>query len=286
MALDLDSLDLDDTEVATHMDDDYELDFLDVPRRGGKPRTTGLTLVRDSGLGLTDVRDSVESYGEYLDYVKLRQFVIWYCNPASVRAKIEAFSAGGVVPFPGGTVYEAAYLRGEVPKTLEDLRQMGFGAIEISENVIDLSFDEKKDAIKRSLDLGFDVFFEHGPKYEEDPIDVKATAGEIKRLLAEGVHKVILERSQLDATIGPKGDWPTAGRIVELAEVAGAEHIVFEAETLDHQMWLISELGPDVNLGPNIDPYHVVAKLEPARVGIGRDEGYTFFTTMGATGSK
>jgi len=264
----------------------YELDFLDVPRRGNKPRSNGLTLVRDSGLGLRDVEDLLTAYSQYLDYVKIRQFVIWYTNPKTVRAKMQAFSAHQVVPFPGGTVFEAAFLRQEVPKTLEALREMGFGAIEISENVIELTLDQKKDAISRSLDQGFDVFFEYGSKYEDQPIDVDAAAGEVQELLAAGATKVILERSQLDATIGPNGDWETAGRMEQLAEKVGVENLMFEAETIAHQVWLTLTFGPDVNLGPNIDPYHVVSKLEPIRAGIGRDEGYTFFASMGATLAK
>lgn len=261
----------------------YELSYFDVPKRGAKPRQKGLTLVRDSGIGVTDAKEAVEQYGEYMDFIKLRQFLVWYTRGDILREKIRIYSEGGIVPFPGGTVFEAAYLKGIIDKTFDDLRSLGFGAIEISENVIEMSLPEKLDAISRARAVDFKVFFEYGAKYEEAPIDPVVAAADIEQFLEAGAFKVVLERSQLDATIGPKGDWPTADRLIELCERVGTENLVFEAETMEHQVWLILQLGPDVNLGPNIDPYHVVSKLEPTRAGIGRPEGYTFFKTLGAT---
>jgi phosphosulfolactate synthase len=259
-----------------------ELEFLELPRRGGKPRTNGLTLVRDCGLGLTDVRDALASYGEYLDYVKIRQFLLWYTDSAVVREKIRVFAEADVVPFPGGTVIEAAHLRGMVPRTMEALKELGFGALELSENVVELSDQQKVELITLALDHDFEVFFEFGTKYDEDAIDVDYAAGQVEALLEAGATKIILERSQLDATIGPRGDFATAGRLVELAERVGVDNLVFEAETVDHQVWLILEFGSEVNLGPNIDPYDVVKTIEPSRAGMGRPEGYTLFAALGA----
>ncbi len=264
----------------------YELDYFNVPQRSSKPRTRGLTLVRDSGIGVTEAREAVEQYGEYMDYVKLRQFLVWYTSAEILREKIKIYSEGNIVPFPGGTVFEAAYLKGIVGKTFESLRELGFGAIEISENVIEMTVNEKVKAISEAEKIGFDVFFEYGAKYEEEPIDPDTAASEIRQFLDAGAFKVVLERSQLDATIGPKGEFATAGRLVELCDKVGVDNIVFEAETMEHQVWLILQFGPEVNLGPNIDPYHVVSKLEPTRAGIGRPEGYTFFKTLGATLTK
>lgn len=260
----------------------FELEFLDVPRRSAKPRSRGLTLVRDCGLGISQVRDNLALYGDYLDYVKIRQFLIWYTPGEAVREKIEVYRAADVIPFPGGTVFEAAHLRNMVPQTLDALVELGFGAIELSDNVVELALEEKLAATRLAREKGFEVFFEYGAKYEEDPIDVEAATHEIEELLAAGATKIILERSQLDATIGPKGDLPTAGKMAELADRVGIDNLIFEAETIDHQVWLILQFGSEVNLGPNIEPYDVVSKIEPSRAGMGRPEGYTFFSTLGA----
>lgn len=264
----------------------YELANFEVPQRTQKPRARGLTLVRDSGIGVTDAREAVEQYGEYMDYIKLRQFLIWYTRGDILREKIRIYSDGGIIPFPGGTVFEAAFLKGIVEQTFDSLLELGFGAIEISENVIEMSVKEKVLAISSAAEAGFKVFFEYGAKYEEAPLNPQVAAAEINEFLAAGAFKVVLERSQLDATIGPKGEFPSAGRLVELCELVGTDNVVFEAETIEHQVWLILQFGPEVNLGPNIDPYHVVSKLEPTRAGIGRPEGYTFFKTLGATLTK
>ena len=58
------------------------------------------------------------------------------------------------------------------------------------------------------------------------------------------------------------------------------EHLIFEAETSAHMMWFLHEFGPDANLGPNISMEFVVSNLEPARCGLGRAEGYSFFERL------
>ena len=51
---------------------------------------------------------------------------------------------------------------------------------------------------------------------------------------------------------------------------------------LAHQAWFIRTFGPDVNLGPNIAP-ELICKLEPTRVALSRDTGYTFVTDLAAS---
>jgi len=39
--------------------------------RSSKPRTTGLTMVIDKGIGMNQIKDMVQTSGEYIDIIKL-----------------------------------------------------------------------------------------------------------------------------------------------------------------------------------------------------------------------
>ncbi|MQA80330.1 MAG: hypothetical protein GEV10_17920 [Streptosporangiales bacterium] len=258
----------------------YGLEFLDLPRRGRKPRDKGITIVRDWGFGVGEATDVARAIGDYLDYVKLRQWAVWYTAADITREKNAIYRRHDIVPFPGGIVFEVAYHRGMLPQTLDGLRDLGFQAIEISDNIIDIALADKRQAVEGAIAAGLEVLFEYGKKYPTAAFDVDGAADEINAMLDAGASRVILERSQLDVTLGARCDGKEAGRLVRLVEKTGLDPLIFEAETTAHQMWLLETFGPDVNLGPNILPEQVGLKIEPARYGIGRDEGYTLFQQL------
>lgn len=96
-------------------------------------------------------------------------------------------------------------------------------------------------------------------------------------MLEAGCDLVILERSQVELCLGRKGEKPESEKLVDLARRVGLENIVFEAEAVPHQVWLLRKFGPEVNLGPNLD-IDTIAKLEPTRRTLSREGGYTFLS--------
>ncbi len=256
------------------------LDFMGVPTRSRKPRTLGLTLVRDQGLSPRQLLDYAETFGEYLDYAKIKQFELWYMKPAVTVEKVGIYKAFGIKPFCGGTVLEAAYLQKLVPQTLESLREMGFTAVEVSDNIIEVDAAGMAKLIRSARESGFEVILEYGKKYPEESLNVDEAVAAINGSLEAGANLVVLERSQLDITIGYDGRGSDGASLEKLVAQVGLDKLVFEAESFDQQCRLIHTFGPDVNLGPNISPDFVIAKLEPARYGLGRDEGYSFFDRL------
>ena len=256
------------------------LPFLNVPQRTQKPRKVGITLVRDPGFSAAQLEEMLKTFGDFVDYAKIKQFELFYMAPEVTRAKVALYRKYSISPFCGGTVVEAAMIRGKVAETLTTLREIGFQSIELSDNIVEMTLKEKLALTQQAAKVGFEILFEYGKKYDSEPIDVNAAAGEIRTLLEAGVSRIILERSQLDSTLGENGKLPTAGRLRELADRVGLEHVIFEAETPAHIMWLLHEFGPDANLGPNLAMEYIVGNLEPARCGLGRAEGYTFFERL------
>ncbi len=176
---------------------------------------------------------------------------------------------------PGGIVFEMAVLSNAVERTFATLAHLGFTAVELSENIIPLTLEEKVLYIRQARKAGLKVLFEVGEKYPSDTFDVERTAADINAMLGAGCHLVILEKSQLDLCLGSRAENPQAGKLAELAGRVGLENIVFEAEATAHQVWLFRQFGPDVNIGPNVD-IDLVCKLEATRRTLSREGGYVF----------
>jgi phosphosulfolactate synthase len=254
--------------------------------RSGKPRETGITMVRDDGHPLPELVNLLGTYGHLIDYVKFRQCLTWYLDFDELLAKIRACTDADVRTFCGGTVLEAAHLHRRTEYTLDIMKEMGLTAVEVSHSMVPLDTEQLAHVVKLASSRGFEVLYEYGKKFQKSSFDVDEATHDIKDLLDAGAHRIIVERWQLDAALGPTGDAPTAHRVVELAERVGLRHLVFEAEAVEHQVWLINALGPEVNLGPNIQPFNVPSKLEPYRNGLGSEIGYAIFPRMtAATGT-
>jgi phosphosulfolactate synthase len=155
------------------------------------------------------------------------------------------------------------------------LVEMGFSAVEISENMVKMTLEEKVNYTKLAKKRGLKVLFEVGDKYPEGPLDVDLAEREIRELLGQGADLIILEKSLIELSLGVKGESPENYRIKELVARIGLAPIVFEAESVPHQAWLFNTFGPDVNIGPNLEPNYI-AKLEATRRTMSREGGYTW----------
>lgn len=254
------------------------LHFVEIPEHSRKPRRAGLTLARDLGLGYDLAASWIEAVGQFIDFVKVRHlFVLLMCDEETdfTRRKIELYRRHDIDVNPGGIVFEMAVLSNAVARTFSTLAHLGFTAVELSENMIPLSLDDKIRYIRQARQAGLKVLFEVGEKYPSEIFDVERTAADIHAMLDTGCDLVILEKSQLDLCLGLRAENPQAGKLVELVARVGLERIVFEAEATAHQAWLFRQFGPEVNIGPNID-IDLVCKLEATRRTLSREGGYGF----------
>jgi phosphosulfolactate synthase len=254
--------------------------FINIPERSKKPRTVGLTLARDLGYGYVETESWLEAVGDIIDYVKIRHlFVLLMTEDKNdlVRRKIDLYKRNQVEVNPGGIVFEMAVLSKSVPQTFKKLAELGFTAVEISENIVPLTLQDSLDYIKMAKDCGLKVLFEVGDKYPSNIFNVDVAADDINSMVAHGCDLCILEKSQIELCLGEKADNPNAERLKQLVERVGLEKIVFEAEASPHQVWLFKTFGPDVNLGPNLDK-DVIAKLEPTRRTLSREGGYGYLS--------
>ena len=256
------------------------MSFLDLPERPSKPRRVGVTIIRDEGMTLGQVTDVVTTHGRLFDYVKIKQWQLWYMPTELVAEKVRVYQAADVRALPGGTVFEVAYLQGKLDTALNEAQQIGFQAIELSENFIELSMDEWERVIGGACAYGLEVLFEYGPKYLAALPSVGDVVTAVHGLLSSGASRVILERSVLDLIFAQSIEEASA-YLKAVASSLPPGSLVFEAEEFVHQVRLLKELGADVNLGPNLSAWDVVNRLEPARCGLGRAEGYSIIRSLG-----
>jgi phosphosulfolactate synthase len=234
-------------------------------------------------MGMNAAQDLCESIGPFVDYMKFRHLYTMLApldhNDLLMR-KVRLFEANDIRTFPGGIVFETAYLRGKVEETFAVLCRMGFTAVELSDNMIELTQEEKEKYTRMAVRHGLRVLSEFGKKYATSSFSVEETVDQCRGVLEAGATTVIVERSELDLILGPKGEGgPEEHKLIELAEALTLDKVVFEAETPAQQTWLFNNLGPDVSIGPNLAPERI-AYLEAQRRGLGRESGYTFITKI------
>jgi len=243
-----------------------------VPGRTEKPRTEGITMIIDKGLGLGATQDLLDSAADVIDFIKLTFGTSAFLDIDYLAEKVEMVKERDIWICPGGTFLEVSVWQGAYPRYLKRCKELGFNAIEVSDGTIEIDMKTRADCIKRAVDMDFMVVSEVGKK---DPNEKVATAmmhEEIAADLKNGAFKVIVEAREAGKGVGiydkegkPKSDEIDA-LIKGVDEIAKLE---WEAPIKDQQQFLILRFGPNVSLG-NVPPEDILA-LEALRQGLRGD---------------
>lgn len=248
------------------------------PTRPGKPRETGLTVVLDAGpsdfgwTGTTALEDLLEYACEFIDYAKV--FAInGLIFPVELIKKVNGiYRDYDVKPFCGGILFETAFQQNAVDDLITHLHKIDASGLEISENYLELTPDERKREIDRFQKAGFEVVFEFGRKEPTGALALDYIGNIVDEAIGNGAVHVILEQSELDmlAEAAP-------GEFKKLPQQSWYKHVVIEPDPFrfpKQHIDLIRDFGPDVSLC-NVTPEQVI-KLEQFRLGIGRPVQYSF----------
>ncbi|HEY6825106.1 MAG TPA: phosphosulfolactate synthase, partial [Steroidobacteraceae bacterium] len=165
------------------------------PFRSAKPRTTGLTMVLDKGMGVVALKDWLEIAGEHVDIVKLGWGTSGVMPEAVLREKIRILDERGILVSPGGTFLEIAYAQRRVAPFLQAARELGFSCIEVSDGTVTMPHGDKVRLIEQARSRGFTVFSEVGKKFElEDKrYPLEQRIDDLQEELRAGAQKVIIE---------------------------------------------------------------------------------------------
>lgn len=232
--------------------------FIKIPesRSQAKPRKSGMTMVIDWGYDLPRLTGMMELYGIYLDIIKIPIATSRLYDGAMLQKKFEMYRSHDVKTFMGGGFVEHVFAESgmaELPQLFAEAKRVGFDIVEISDNYIPLSTEERQTQIKMAIDAGLTVYGEVGSKYEKN--DIHTLSAQIDECLEAGAKMVLLEGAEFY-----DGREMVRPLIDGLRSSGKLEHSLIELPgpwisgiswwmAQDLVKTLIREFGPDVNLG-------------------------------------
>lgn len=247
---------------------DHVLPFL--PERPAKPRNSGITMVMDKGLSIREAEDFMSVGSEYTDYVKLG-FGTSLVTPGFDK-KIKVYKKAGVIPYFGGTLFEAFIIRDMFKEFVEFLEKYEIDLVEVSDGSYD--FDRKKKLEYINILSGKrTVISEVGSKKKNVVYSPVEWVDMMKAELIAGSVKVIAEARESGTTGIYNEDGSVNNEIISgISKNVKLENVIWEAPLKSQQAWFIKVFGSNVNLG-NIAPTEIIP-LESLRLGL---RGDTFF---------
>lgn len=247
-----------------------------VPERQAKPRTRGLNMMIDWGMGLQRQADTLESAGLYIDKAKIAATIPRVMPREVLAAKLALYEQHGISPMIGGLFTELAYMQGNATKLFDEAQALGFGSLEVSDNLISYPPGEKARLIRECRAAGLKPYGEVGRK--EGALDDDAFVADIDECLQAGAEGVYLEAYELFA------QGQTRTELIErITARFPAERIIYELPVVilpgvtrdfKHKItgWLVKTLGTEVNLA-NIE-WDELYITEIARRGMAGDASH------------
>ena len=242
------------------------------PYRVEKPRKNGITMMLDKGMGLRTLNDLMEVSGEYIDFAKFGWGTSALHDRELIQKKVEMYLSHDINPYPGGTLFEIAYMKNKFSEFLDESEKLGFTAIEISDGSTNITPEERRNVISKAKERGFTVISEVGKKNPQD--DCKLDTDDRVKLINSDINAGS-DRILIEAREGGKGIgiYDECGNVkedeLEILAKTDMEKIIWEAALKNQQTYLILKFGPNVNLG-NIAPEEITA-LETIRRGLRGD---------------
>ncbi len=223
-----------------------------IPERQSKPRTLGLAMMIDWGMGIQRQDDTVESAGAYIDFAKIAAGIARFMPRDLLIQKLAHYRAAGISTSPGGLFSELALKLGRYEHFVDQVIEAGFTGIEISDNLLKLGAREKAAAIDHAKRKGLTVFGEVGKK--EGLLEDDALLDDVANCIDAGSDWVFLEASELFA-----GNEIRSDLIARLQARFPAEKLIYELPVVvipgvtrdfKHKItgWLVKEMGTEVNL--------------------------------------
>ena len=241
-----------------------------MPERPAKPRSSGITMVMDKGLSIREAEDFMSVGSGYTDFVKLG-FGTALITPGFEK-KIAIYKKSGVIPYFGGTLFEAFIVRNMFKEYIEFLNKHEIDMVEVSDGSYDIEQNRKLEYISRLAERGT-VISEVGSKKKNVVYSPDEWVAMMKAELNAGSIKVIAEARESGTSGIYNEDGSINNKIIgAIAEHVRLENVIWEAPLKSQQAWFINHFGANVNLG-NIAPDEIIP-LESLRLGL---RGDTFF---------
>lgn len=231
---------------------------------GKKPRKEGRTYIIDKLQGFD--KENFEAISPFVDIVKVYGVLPLVMPEQVLQKKIKFYQDLGVKVSTGSTISEYMVSENAFEKFASSASKAGFDMIEIGENGIDLTIDQKKKLTDIILAKNLEFQWKVGKKDPRHQLSIDATVAKVDEAVKLGSDRVILEANE-GTGVGiydEKGQirWNFVGA---LTAKFPPNTFIFEAPLEHQQSALIAEFGQRVNLAEiHID---AVSSIESQRRG-------------------
>ncbi len=243
-----------------------------LPERTQSPRTYGLTMVMDKGMGHEEVKNFLSVAAPYVDIAKLGFGTAFVTQ--NLREKIDIYRSYNIPVYFGGTLFEAFLIRNQFDDYLNIIKDYGLNHVEVSDGSIIIPHNEKCGYIEK-LAKHVTVLSEVGSK---DAAHIMPPYKWIELMRAElesGSTYVIAEAREAGNVGIYRGSGEVReGLVQEILTQIPYEKIIWEAPQKAQQVYFLELLGANVNLG-NLAPNEVLP-LESMRYGLRGDTFHLF----------
>ncbi len=254
--------------------------FLDMPPRSEKPRSEGMTMCIDQGLGFDFVKGLLEMSSDYIDLWKLGWTTTQLQPLELVKSKINLLRSHNISVSNGGTLLELSEHQGKSTQLFQELVEMGCDSTEISSGSSDISPSRIVELISEAKSYSLRVFCEVGKKLPEDDYNAEEYNKLLKEFIQAGADKVILEARESGVSVGVMDDQgnPIIDRLDKVLEDIDTKKILFEAPKKSQQVFFLKKFGPETSLG-NIHPNDAIS-VETLRRGMRGDTMNDFYNVI------
>lgn len=243
-----------------------------IPERTTRPRTYGMTMVMDKGMGLVGAKDFLSVAAPYVDIVKFG-FGTGLVT-SHLEEKIKIYTEQDIPVYFGGTLFEAFLVRDQFDDYLGMVKEYGLTHVEVSDGSVIIPHIEKLGYIEK-LAKHVTVLSEVGSKDATHIMPPYKWIELMKAELDAGSTYVIAEAREAGNVGIYRGSGEVReGLVQEILTQIPSEKIIWEAPQKAQQVYFLELLGANVNLG-NIAPAEVIP-LEATRLGL-RGDTFTLF---------
>lgn len=252
----------------------FEFVPIDTRRSSRKPRASGLTMVIDDGLPLRYVEDVLQLAAPFIDLAKVKTGTARLYPRGLLQDKLALYKRHLVQPFIGGQFHEYVFAtlgEASLPRFYAEALALGFEAIEISDNTVPLTPEQRRGQIEAATRAGLRVYGEVGSK--ETLSDPGLLIEQAKDCLAAGAVLVLVEAAEL-----VENGRVRAGSLEAIKRSLPLDKVMIElpgpwirdvrsCDVEDLKKLILAEFGPDANLA-NV-AITTILDTEAARVGLG-----------------
>jgi phosphosulfolactate synthase len=212
-----------------------------------KPRKEGLTYIVDRFQAID--RDNFKILAPFVDMVKIHGALPLLTPDSLLKDKIKMYHDFEIMVSTSNTLTEFAILNHSVERLAKQAYSIGVDVIEIGENNLDLSLENKIEIVEVIRSVSIDVQWKIGRKDPRHQLDADETVAKIQDALKLGSQKVILEAND-GFNVGIYDErglikWNLVGAITAKFP---PNNFIFESPQESQQSALIAEFGQRVNL--------------------------------------